>query len=628
MFGDTTSTAYLFCGHSGSGFSPQAVAGSPDYWKNGVLQSLATRDGLYTAFTSANSLAGIVNTDLSGFDSLKLAGYYNIVSYPAYNFQGHIGEMVAVVGTSTTGRQLIEGYLAWKWGLEANLPADHPYKSSAPLTNPRNFCTQVYDLVPWIITNYNEQVYNLPYWIVSYNSQVYGLKLTTALSQPYGDTPVVASYVTQYYGDAYQPKNSVNQVYGDAQVVSALVEQLYSLAAYHTGQCAQPYAISGTEVKNYTDQVYDISGVSKASSSCSQPYALLGETGGTGETLVIALTVTVDGVVVDPISVQIVGTQDQYCLSCTIELATQEDFLICSPQATIDIVLNGTLYVFFVEGRQRNRSVGEASYTVTGLSKTALLDAPYADTVSDEQTGMASVIVTMLASGYTVDWRTIDWFIPPNTLLPADETPLSIIRTIAAAAGAIIQTSPAGVLIIQPKYPVKVPDWDVVIPVNTFSDVDDFFTASDQYEHRDGFNKFLISDQLSSQDTLRLETESISDTQQYIRGYKTPWDETYTLRHTGGTWVVLEYLGIEETEKIEVVEFVAGAGRTQYPIYDIIDLEWLQTNLGTVTHGEDGYLESVVEAESLLSITYKTKCRKWKATDPNIEKVQFVAEES
>ena len=30
----------------------------------------------------------------------------------------------------------LEGYLAWKWGLEANLPADHPYKDAAPVPEP------------------------------------------------------------------------------------------------------------------------------------------------------------------------------------------------------------------------------------------------------------------------------------------------------------------------------------------------------------------------------------------------------------------------------------------------------------------------------------------------------------
>ena len=33
---------------------------------------------------------------------------------------------------STDTRQRIEGYLAHKWGLTANLPSDHPYKNVGP----------------------------------------------------------------------------------------------------------------------------------------------------------------------------------------------------------------------------------------------------------------------------------------------------------------------------------------------------------------------------------------------------------------------------------------------------------------------------------------------------------------
>jgi hypothetical protein len=33
---------------------------------------------------------------------------------------------------TTADRQRVEGYLAHKWGLTANLPADHPYKNAAP----------------------------------------------------------------------------------------------------------------------------------------------------------------------------------------------------------------------------------------------------------------------------------------------------------------------------------------------------------------------------------------------------------------------------------------------------------------------------------------------------------------
>jgi hypothetical protein len=34
---------------------------------------------------------------------------------------------------SLSNREKIEGYLAWKWGLQANLPSNHPYKNATPI---------------------------------------------------------------------------------------------------------------------------------------------------------------------------------------------------------------------------------------------------------------------------------------------------------------------------------------------------------------------------------------------------------------------------------------------------------------------------------------------------------------
>ncbi len=46
---------------------------------------------------------------------------------------GYIAEFVIINGATTTDtRQRIEGYLAHKWGLTANLPAGHPYKTVGP----------------------------------------------------------------------------------------------------------------------------------------------------------------------------------------------------------------------------------------------------------------------------------------------------------------------------------------------------------------------------------------------------------------------------------------------------------------------------------------------------------------
>lgn len=72
------------------------------------------------------------------------AGYFNTLidstgfgNTNAYNqgFNGYIGEVVCLDYEPSAGeRQYIEGYLAWKWGLEGSLDAGHPYKSAAPTT--------------------------------------------------------------------------------------------------------------------------------------------------------------------------------------------------------------------------------------------------------------------------------------------------------------------------------------------------------------------------------------------------------------------------------------------------------------------------------------------------------------
>jgi len=47
-----------------------------------------------------------------------------------------VGEIVTFNNTlQTSTRQLLEGYLGWKWNMQSNLPLTHPYRSSAPTTD-------------------------------------------------------------------------------------------------------------------------------------------------------------------------------------------------------------------------------------------------------------------------------------------------------------------------------------------------------------------------------------------------------------------------------------------------------------------------------------------------------------
>lgn len=45
---------------------------------------------------------------------------------------GQISELIIVNNRNFTTIQLVEGYLAWKWGMVSSLPSTHPYKNSPP----------------------------------------------------------------------------------------------------------------------------------------------------------------------------------------------------------------------------------------------------------------------------------------------------------------------------------------------------------------------------------------------------------------------------------------------------------------------------------------------------------------
>ena len=86
-----------------------------------------------SSYTFSTSPVGSWNILFVRFASAQTTGIG--ISDPFYSryYNGYIGDFI-FFGTSytTTEREKAEGYLAWKWGIQANLPAGHPYKSAAP----------------------------------------------------------------------------------------------------------------------------------------------------------------------------------------------------------------------------------------------------------------------------------------------------------------------------------------------------------------------------------------------------------------------------------------------------------------------------------------------------------------
>lgn len=86
-------------------------------------------DGTVEAHTDSFGTAG--NT--SNTDAARIRMGCGTANTASGFFNGNIAEVIIIeTDVSLVTRQLIEGYLAWKWGLQANLPSGHPYKDAAP----------------------------------------------------------------------------------------------------------------------------------------------------------------------------------------------------------------------------------------------------------------------------------------------------------------------------------------------------------------------------------------------------------------------------------------------------------------------------------------------------------------
>jgi hypothetical protein len=118
-----------------------------DWISNVVVNSTSITLGS-SYFISASSSSGTQSLGVNGGDlstgsaTFSGVGTFTIGAGFTDNrgkINGSINEIIAFNSSLTTSqRQQVEGYLAWKWGLQASLPATHPYKTSpiSPLLNP------------------------------------------------------------------------------------------------------------------------------------------------------------------------------------------------------------------------------------------------------------------------------------------------------------------------------------------------------------------------------------------------------------------------------------------------------------------------------------------------------------
>ena len=180
---------------------------------------------------------------------------------------------------------------------------------------------------------------------------------------------------------------------------------------------------------------------------------------------------------------------------------------IAGQPVILKIMVNGNEHHMLLESRNRSRRFAQDTYTLTGRSQSALLDAPSSPTRSflqeNERTSvqLAQAELDRVNSNAQLDWKLIDelgWILPINSLSYSNFTPIAAIKLIVESAGGFIYSEKNGnTLSIRPLYkktfwdPIVIADYDRLVPISLVKD------QSTDYEVYPDYNGITLSNDRS-----------------------------------------------------------------------------------------------------------------------------------
>lgn len=138
----------------------------------------------------------------------------------------------------------------------------------------------------------------------------------------------------------------------------------------------------------------------------------------------------------------------------------------------VEAMVNGTAYRALIEGISRSREFGKGDIRVQGRGKTALLDSPYAPSVSftntqdrtAQQLMNDALTVNGASMGWSIEWGLQDWLVPQG-VFSYQGSYIGALNQIAGAAGGYIQPHASTQTIrVLPRYPVTPWTWGGVTP--------------------------------------------------------------------------------------------------------------------------------------------------------------------
>lgn len=227
----------------------------------------------------------------------------------------------------------------------------------------------------------------------------------------------------------------------------------------------------------------------------------------------ISVTRLDNGEVINVLSGNYRTDRQSWCWSYSLTVPVSEllklDPIDAKP-VILKIVVNRFEHLMLLENRTRSRQFAKETYTLTGRSPSALLDAPSspprAFLQENERTSVQLAQAEIDRSAYpdlALNWQLIDalgWIIPTESFSYSGLTPIKAIQEIASSGGGFVfSESDSQAITIKPLYkktfwnPISVDEYDILLPESFVLD------QSTDYENYPDYNGISLTNDKTGQ---------------------------------------------------------------------------------------------------------------------------------
>lgn len=241
-------------------------------------------------------------------------------------------------------------------------------------------------------------------------------------------------------------------------------------------------------------------------------------------------------------------------------------------------------------------------------------------TQSWEEVTQAKDIVESLIG--TVSWGIVDWSIPASRVAIENGDPMALAEDIVGAAGGVLEPIGTGIS-VRYLHPTVATNMENSVDFTIYSS---FIAIKENAELQTFANRYRIRDEDGAEysDLLEyIEDEELGTKTLY--GYAAPigpaWIETTSD-------LSIFYLGEEDVEHTEVVEFVEGEGQVAKPLLDIVSVRWVSTTTEALYFEKGSTTITSTGSETfygLAEIVYTARALKYDVrTEDDVDVAQFL----